>query len=138
MAILVDSEDPVVDSEKPWGHLKQRDGWNRPQGADDEQVLLMVTCSETWIVTDRQTLQGHYGAALQESALPLLNDMESRDRRSTQDALVQATRNCKGAYAKGKRSFTVIAKLAPERLRPHLPSFARFERVLDKRLPPPR
>ena len=98
----------------------------------------MVTCSETWIATDRETLRSHYGADLQDSALPPLKDMESRDRHSIQDALVQATRNCKNGYAKGKRSFAVIAKLAPEKLRPHLPSFARFERVLSRKLPPPR
>lgn len=134
VGMLVDSEDTVRDAEQTWAHLQQRDGWDKPQGADDGQVLMMVTCSETWIVTDREALRSHYGADLQESALPPRNDMESRNRESIQSALVRATRNCKNAYGKGKRSFAVIARLAPERLRDCLPSFARCERILSERL----
>ncbi len=52
--MLVDSEYPVANIEKTWEHLKQRDNWDRPAGADDEHVLLMTTCMETWIATDRR------------------------------------------------------------------------------------
>jgi hypothetical protein len=68
--LWIDSEDPVADIEATWQHLKARDGWTRPRGATDEQVLFMTTCMETWIVADRATLAEHYGADLQESALP--------------------------------------------------------------------
>ena len=105
-----------------------------PDGADDEQVLLMVTCMESWIVTDRKTLRSHYGSKLQASALPALDNMETRDRDSIQQALSHATRNCKNAYTKGKRSFEVVAALDPSALRPHLPSFVRCERVLAEKL----
>ncbi len=30
VALLVDSEDPVADIEKPWEHLKARDSWTKP------------------------------------------------------------------------------------------------------------
>lgn len=33
VALLVDSEDPVADGEKPWDHLKVRDNWDRPADA---------------------------------------------------------------------------------------------------------
>ncbi len=56
LALIVDSEDPVQDIEKTWEHLKARDGWERPPGADDAQVFLMTTCMETWIVADRDSL----------------------------------------------------------------------------------
>ena len=68
VAMLIDSEEPVSDPEKTWGHLKNRDLWEQPNGADDEQVLFMTTCMETWIVADRDTLRKHYGSSLQESA----------------------------------------------------------------------
>ena len=136
MAMLIDSEDPIAEIEKTWAHLKQRDGWDKPDGADDEQVLLMVTCMESWIVTDRQTLRSHYGSNLQPSALPALDGMETRDRDSIQKALFHATRNCKNACAKGQRSFEVLAALEPSALRRHLPSFVRCESVLTKRLRP--
>ncbi|MDZ7618662.1 MAG: DUF4276 family protein [Patescibacteria group bacterium] len=134
VAMLIDSEDPVADIERPWAHLKNRDGWDQPPDADDDQVLLMTTCMETWIVSDRQTLRDHYGACLQESALPSLIDLESRARRAVQDALVRATRNCRRVYGKGAVSFEILGKLAPSVLRASLPSFVRSERILGSKL----
>ena len=34
VAMLVDSEDPVTDVEKPWVHLKTRDNWDKPTGGN--------------------------------------------------------------------------------------------------------
>ena len=134
VAMLIDSEDPIADIEQTWAHLHERDGWSKPAGADDEHVLLMVTCMETWIVADRDTLRSHYGSEFQDTALPAPNEMESRSRDSILDALLRATRNCTNAYKKGKRSFKVVGKLDPDALQEHLPSFARCRRVLDARL----
>jgi hypothetical protein len=89
---------------------------------------------ESWIASDRQALRKHYGANLQENALPKLHAMESRDRHTVQDALADATRNCKNAYRKGTRSFAVLEQLRPEELRKHLPSFVRCERILKSKL----
>ena len=134
VAMLVDSEDPIADIERTWAHLNQRDGWDQPEGTEDEQVLLMTTCMETWITSDREALRYHYGAGLRENALPDLNDMESRARGAVQDALAQATQTCKNRYAKGKRSFEILARLNPALLRQHLPSFVRCVRVLEDNL----
>lgn len=135
VAMLVDSEELVTDPEKTWDHLKEHDGWDRPGGADDEQVLFMTTCMETWIVTDRDTLRKHYGSNLQESALPPLVDPEQRQRHDIQDQLIRATRNCQNAYAKGKRSFEVLGKLSPQALRAaNLSSFQRMEKILSEKL----
>jgi len=133
VAMLIDSEEPVEEIEKPWDHLKKRDNWDAPSEATDDQALLMVVCMETWIVSDRATLKTHYGSSLQESALPPLTGMESRDRETIQNKLVHATRSCANAYSKGKRSFEVVGKLNPGALRGR-PSFERFERVLQTRL----
>lgn len=134
VAMLVDSETPVADIDCPWDHLKIRDGWDKPNGAADEQVLLMTTCMETWILVDRQSLRAHYGSGLQETALPSLSDMESRPREAVQDALERATRSCKNRYAKGRRSFEILARLDPATLSRHLPSFARCKRILSRQL----
>lgn len=134
VAMLVDSEEPVANVEETWGHLRMHDGWDPPTGADDEQVLLMTTCMETWIVTDRAALRAHFDEQFQESALPSLTNMELRDRHEIQNALERATRQCKNPYAKGKRSFEVMAKLNPAELRKHLPSFERCVRVLGAKL----
>jgi hypothetical protein len=133
IAMLVDSEDPPADVEKTWDHLRVRDEWEMPTGAEDEQVLFMTTCMETWIVADRAALQKHYGHRLQENALPSLHDIENRNRHEVQDKLEHATRDCRNAYAKGKRSFKVLGVLNPTVLS-SLPSFARTVRILKKRL----
>lgn len=133
IAMLIDSEDPVADGNKTWEHLKTRDNWDKPAGADDEQVLLMTTCMETWILADRAALKEHYGHKFQESALPPLIDLENRNRKEVHDKLTQATRDCSNAYAKGKRSFEVVGILNPAALS-SLPAFARLARVLKAKL----
>lgn len=134
VAMLVDSEDPVADIEATWQHLNRRDGWEKPGGANDDQVLLMTTCMETWIVCDRATLIQHYGVQLQQAALPALIDLETRSRDSVRDALIHATRDCSNGYAKGKRAFEVLTRLNPSALQLNLPSFGRVRRILEARL----
>ncbi|MBI4889480.1 MAG: DUF4276 family protein [Acidobacteria bacterium] len=133
IALLVDSEDPVTDVERTWAHLQSRDNWKRPAGASDEQVFLMTTCMETWIAADRASLRTHFGAKLQENALPALHELENRHRHVVQDALEHATRNCSNQYRKGKRSFEVLAELQTDALGA-LPSFARMARILKMKL----
>lgn len=133
IAMLIDSEDPIADIEKTWDHLKTRDNWDRPDGAEDTHVLLMTTCMETWIVADRAALREHYGHRLKENVLPPLVDLENRNRHDVHDKLVHATRDCSNAYAKGKRSFVVLGTLNPSALN-SLPSFARMVRILNEKI----
>ena len=51
VAMLIDSEEPVANIHETWAHLNQYDNWQMPVGAQDDQVLFMVTCMETWIVS---------------------------------------------------------------------------------------
>ena len=134
VAMLIDSEKPVSNPEETWDHLRNCDRWERPDGADDEQVLFMTTCMETWIVADRDTLRQHYGSSLQESALPSLISLEQGNRQDIQEGLKRATRNCSNAYQKGKRSFEILGKLEPETMESHLPAFQRAKRILNEKL----
>ncbi|MFH1028181.1 MAG: DUF4276 family protein [Pseudomonadota bacterium] len=134
IAMMIDSEKPLDDPEAAWSHLINRDDWEKPPGAADEQVLFMTTCMETWIIADRDSLSSHYGSGLQVSKLPPLADIEERNRHDIQNSLFHATRNCKNAYQKGKRSFDVLSKLKPDALKPHLPSFRRNLEILDENL----
>ncbi len=133
VAMLIDSEEPMDDIEAAWQHLIRHDGWDKPAGASDEQVLFMTTCMETWIVADRKTLAEHFGSNLQKSALPALNNLERRPRQEVQKKLAHATRKCANVYTKGKRSFEVLGKLSPTELS-KLPSFRRMVRILEKNL----
>ena len=136
IGLLVDSEDPADDVEKTWQHVAQRPGdrWPKPNGADDEQLLLMTTSMETWIVTDRDTLIAHFGSSFKPSALPSVQAMEQRDRSAILDALEKASSDCPGPYRKGPKSFELLGKLNPAVLEQHLPSFARARRILDRNL----
>lgn len=136
VALWVDSEDPVGDVEQPWAHLlaRQSDKWERPVGASDEQVFLMTTCMETWLLADRPALRAHYKTKLKESALPSLTDLEARHRHDVQDALERATQDCTNAYQKNKRAFALLAAVNPAELEKHLPAFARMVRILREKL----
>jgi hypothetical protein len=134
VTMWIDSEDPLTDLEATWVHLTRRDNWTKPAGATDDQVLLMTTCMETLVAADHAALAAHYGSKLQASALPPLVQLESRGRHDLQERLVHATGNCTNAYAKGKRSFEVLAKLTPSTLAQYLPSFVRTRRILDRKL----
>lgn len=140
--LLVDSEDPIagitdeIDNNFAWRHLKVRDKWTRPLNTHNRQALLMATCMESWIAADRAALNEHYGSPdLQVSALPPLFDLENRHRHDVQDALAHASRASKKSYAKGKRSFEILAKLNPDTLIKHLSQFRRFIKVLKAVLP---
>ena len=136
VAMWIDSEDPLADVEHAWKHLatvQTVSKWKKPKGATDDQVLLMTTCMETWIVADRAALRAHFGNELRENSLPPSNNLEQRDRHKVQDQLEQATKNCQNAYIKNKRSYAVLANLNPEVLA-KLPSFARTSRILEEKL----
>ena len=140
--LLVDSEDAVKnpdespDSDTPWKHLKTRDGWERPAGAKNDQAQLMATCMETWIVTDQTALVEFFGQHFQRTALLPLQQIEERSRQDVQQRLEHATRNCgkDRRYAKGKKSFEVLAALNPAVLETHLPHFRRLVATLRRHL----
>ena len=136
VGLLVDSEDPVVDIDRSWHHVQQRigDQWVKPNGAVDEQLLFMITSMETWIVTDRDALSKHFGPRFNAATLPPLQGIEQRERQAMLNALQQATADCPGPYAKGAKSFGLLAKLDPDVLEQHLPSFTRARLILDQNL----
>ena len=137
VAMWIDSEEPMDDIEKAWKHLAEVTtvgAWEKPDDAADNQVLFMTTCMETWIVADRAALREHYKQNLNENPLPHPSGFESQQRHDVQHSLETATKYCKNAYAKGKRSFDIFEKLDPAVLLQHLPSFGRIARILDAKL----
>ena len=132
--LLVDSEDPIADINRTWQHLRGRDGWQRPRNADDEDVLFMTTCMETWIVADHNALRDYFGRNFQETALPPLDNLENRSRQDVLNRLERATRNCRAPYRKGPRSFEILGKVNPNAIAPNLPSLRRARNILAERL----
>ncbi|HUW31406.1 MAG TPA: DUF4276 family protein [Planctomycetota bacterium] len=132
--LLVDSEAPV--RKEPWEHLKDRDGWPRPDAAEDDQAQLLVQCMETWIVADQEAVERFFGQNLHANALPPAVDLENRSKDDVQESLERATRNCgrNRNYRKGKRSFDLLAQLDAEVLRKSLPHFRRLCTLLEEKL----
>ena len=128
--LLVDSEEAV--SQSPWEHLKSRDGWDQPKGAEDKQAHLMVQVMESWFLADRQTLARHFGQGFRESALPNQSKVEEIPKQQVFDSLKAATReSCAGAYDKGKHSFDVLRKIDPVKVRTASPFTERLLIALD-------
>jgi uncharacterized protein DUF4276 len=118
--LLVDCEAPVQQP-GPWEHLKQRAGdeWDRPRGATDEQVHLMVQCMEAWFLADPDSLETFYGDGFRSNALRAWPNLENVPKADVMSALGAATRNCstKGEYSKGQHSFKILAQIDPAKVR---------------------
>lgn len=109
--LLVDSEVAVDPGHSAWQHLKAVDGWDRPQGAADDQAFLMVQVMETWFIADRALLRRYFGSALRENPLRAWPDLEAVPKATVLGALEAATAACGTRYAKGRVSFALLAGL---------------------------
>ena len=134
IVLLVDSEVRVADGETPWGHLRERDRWSRPDGATEENAHLMVQCMESWFLADVDALAAFYGSGFNRRALPRRADVENVSKRDLDRGLRQATHpSGKGAYHKGRHSFEILAELDPGRVIAASPHAKRLvDTLLDK------
>ena len=118
IVLLVDSEDPVAEGAGPWAHLKNRDNWDRPAGAADDNAHLMAQCMEAWFFADKDSLAKYFGAGFNRKALSARPDIENIPKADLKKNLKAATRRCepKGEYDKGGHSFAVLAALDPAKV----------------------
>jgi hypothetical protein len=123
--LLVDSEAPVTNS--AWEHLIGRDGWQRPNGANDHQCHLMIQVMESWFLADRAALASYYGQHFSPNSLPQNSNIEQVSKSDVFNGLKAATRNTqKRDYSKGSHSFEILAKLNPAAVESASPSAKRF------------
>ncbi len=112
--LLVDSEDLVAAGHSVWTHLKERDNWEKPSGAGDEDAFLMIACMETWFVADREALKRFFHNCWRDNALPQWPDLAAVEKTRVFAALEQATAGCGDKkYAKGKVSFELLKAIDP-------------------------
>jgi hypothetical protein len=119
VVLLVDAEEPVSPDATVWGHLKQRDNWEPPAGATEDNSHLMVQCMESWFLADVETLASYFGQGFQESALPRNPNIEEISKPRVFNALEAATRQTKtkGTYSKGGHSFRILAMIDANKVR---------------------
>ena len=113
--LLVDAEEPVTAS-GPWQHLKDRDRWDRPDTATDDQCHLMVQAMESWFLADKDALQSFYRQGFRSQDLPQDLAIENIPKLEVFNGLSRATRNTK-RYKKGTDSFEILEKLDPQKVR---------------------
>lgn len=132
IVLLVDSEGPVVQSAGPWLHLKNRDHWDKPDGAADDNAHLMVQCMEAWFLADKDALKKYFGGGFKRNALPGRPDVENIPKNDLQNGLKNATRHCKpkGKYHKSLHSFAILAELDPEKVTAASPHAKRLVKTL--------
>jgi hypothetical protein len=116
--LLVDSEEAVVHGTQPWAHLRVRDGWDRPNGATDEQAHLMVQCMEAWFLADKEALTEYYGQGFLVNSLPGQANVEIIRKRDVVNALDHASRNTqKETYHKTRHGFDLLGRIDPAKVR---------------------
>jgi len=121
LAMLIDSEDSVENTDKTWLHLQRRDRWTKPDKASDDQVLFMTTCQETWVYADLHMKRG----------IKLQPDIEKYNRDNIRTQLEKIT---DGKYDKAHgKQFKFVAEIEPNNLTA-LPSFTRTCRILTEKL----
>ena len=146
--LLVDSEDAVSGlcqqgANKslwlPWAHLRQRvgDGWQKPKDSVDTDCHLMVQVMETWFLAARDSLKDFFGSGFNESKLPPpARSIEAMSKEEVYRALQDATAGCKTKrpYRKGEHSFTLLARIDPNKVAGASPWAGRFIDELKEKM----
>lgn len=117
--LLVDSEASVANgnTDAPWDHLKTRDGWNKPNGAAENQAHLMVLCMESWFMADKDALAEFFGNGFHRNSLPRQADIEAIPKATLYSCLKNAARPTKKkTYGKGDHSFGILAMVDPQKV----------------------
>ena len=132
--LLVDSEGPVAVDADSWSHLRQRDGWHRPDGASRDNAHLMVQCMEAWFLADRGALAEYFGSGFNSNALAQRAETESVPKADLERGMKSATRNCrpKGEYHKGRHSFAILGRIDPSKVTESSPHAHRLVEVLRR------
>lgn len=76
--LLVDAEGPVTTTDSPWEYVKrrQKDHWDKPKNATDEDLHFMTECMESWFLADRTALETFFGKEFNAKALPANTKVE--------------------------------------------------------------
>jgi len=117
--LLVDSESPIRNSANRWDHLKERDNWNKPDGANEENIHFMVQCMESWFIADKECLAFFFGQGFNVNAIPDNPNIEAVSKADIFNGLKNSSRNTKtkGKYGKGSHSFDILSKISPAKVR---------------------
>lgn len=143
--LLVDSEKPVrpqyqtdknTSKWRPWDHLKQSDGWNRPNGSNDTDCHLMAQIMESWFLADPDSLKKFFGAGFNSDSLPAATDSIEIIRKGRVFTLLKKASqgSRQGAYKKGDHSFELLSLICPAKVMRSSPWACRLTDALRKKM----
>jgi len=119
--LLVDSEEAVAKKhqDKPWQHLKERDGWEKPEGTENDQCHLMVQCMESWFLTDEDAVANYFGQGFKRCFPQQGQNIEAIAKTRVGQYLKDATKDCKTKrpYDKGDHSFKILGLIDPNKVK---------------------
>lgn len=134
--LLVDSESAVCDAHEklPWAHLKQQDGWEKPDRTTDDQCHLMVQCMESWFLADVEAVATYYNQGFNRKHFPVQGqNVETIDKADVYSRIENAIRACsKNTYSKGRHSFEILGRIDPEKIKAASKWAERFFETLSK------
>ncbi len=133
--LLVDSEDIITKSNSKWDFVKNRDKWDKPEKANEENIFFMVVCMESWFLSDKDGVKEFFGKDFDLSKLPQRDNLEDIDKQVLYSGLKQATKTTtKGEYGKGRHSFKILTYLDAAKVANHGAYSKEFFDYLDNHL----
>jgi hypothetical protein len=142
--LLVDSETAVGELNqsgepvqwRPWEHLRERDGWERPKKAENRDCHLMVQVMESWFLADRATLESFFGQGFKVNLLPgTSSKTETIAKVDVFRGLSNATNATKKKnYSKGSHSFELLGRISPKQVCDASPWAKRWIDELKRRM----
>ncbi len=118
--LLVDSEDNITNSKTKWEFVENRDKWEKPVEASEENIFFMVVCMESWFLSDEDRIKEFFGKNFDSSKLPQRDKLEDIDKKVLYAGLKQATKKTiKGEYGKGQHSFKILTYLNAKKVENH-------------------
>jgi hypothetical protein len=115
--LLVDAEKVIPTGINVWDVVAQREGdkWQRPDWAKEEHLYLMVAFVETWLLADQEALASFFKRGFSPRSLPITN-LENRTKKDLENALKQATKDCKNGPYRHGQAHEVIEFVCPEKV----------------------
>jgi hypothetical protein len=133
--LLVDSEDNITNSQTKWGFVQNRDKWDKPIAADEENIFFMVVCMESWFLADPNGLKVFFEKDFDSSKLARTQTLEEITKKSLYEGLKKATKyTSKGEYGKGQHSFKILKFLDATKVANHGKHSREFFDYLEQNL----
>jgi hypothetical protein len=130
--LLVDAEAAMQG--ETWDHLKIRDGWEKPQDANDAHAFMMVQTMEAWLICDEQAWKAWKSRA-DTAKLPKIHNanVETIEKDKLEQGCGAVGKSIDFSYLKNKRmsGFGILKHVNPELVRINSKEAKRFFEFIE-------